>query len=212
MSINGNTSGNANSNANTHTEITDANGNANARARGTSMARSLAGTDVDGQWSRDARGRLVATPEVIRLFDYFLSATGEESAAEIRAHVAATARDQLTSQDQDAALALYDRYVGYRQSLQAALADATPGDARAALALVEATQQQIFGSDATALFGEDNALTEVTLDRRDIMARSDLDDAGRAAALLGLEERLPARLRAARAARAQLAALVAQEL
>jgi lipase chaperone LimK len=183
-----------------------------ANAKAQQWARSLAGTGVDGRWSQDGRGRLVAGADIIRLFDYFLSATGEEPAEAIRAHVAATAREQLAAQDQEAALALYDRYVGYRAAVQSGLADATPGDARAALALVEATQQQIFGGDATALFGDDNALAEVTLDRRDLLARQDLDDDERAAALAALEQRLPASMRAARAARAQLAAAVAAEL
>jgi lipase chaperone LimK len=150
--------------------------------------------------------------DIIRLFDYFLSATGEETAEAIRAHVVATAREQLEAQDKEAALALYDRYVAYRATLQSALADATPGDARAALALVESTQQQIFGGDATALFGADNALAEVTLERRELFARQDLDDGARAAALAALEDRLPANMRAARAARTQLAAAVAAEL
>jgi lipase chaperone LimK len=175
-------------------------------------ARSLVGTDIDGGWTKDARGRLAAGPDIIRLFDYFLSTTGEESAAAIRAHVVATARAQLAGEDQDAAMALYDRYIAYRTALQSALAGATTTDARAALAVVESTQQQIFGGDATALFGDENALAEVLLERREILMRQDLDEAGRAAALAGLEDRLPASMRAARAARAELAAAVAREV
>src|SRR5262245_46940633 len=44
---------------------------------------SLQGTDEDGALRVDEAGDLVVGPEVLRLFDYYLSATGEESGARI---------------------------------------------------------------------------------------------------------------------------------
>jgi lipase chaperone LimK len=75
---------------------------------------SLRGTDVDGDLERDAAGRFVATPAARLLFDYFLSAAGEEPAATIRARVAAEARRRLPAAEADAAMDLYDHYVSVR--------------------------------------------------------------------------------------------------
>jgi lipase chaperone LimK len=177
-------------------------------------ARSLAGTDVDGGWSRDGRGHFVADAEAIRRFDYFLSASGEEDAAAIAGHVRASAERQLSPVDAAAVLALYDRYLDYRAALHDSFAGAAPSrDAMAALALIEHTQRELFGADAAArLFGADDALAEVAIERRDLWARSDLADDERAARLALLEERLPAPMRAARAAQKTVQAAVARAL
>jgi lipase chaperone LimK len=174
-------------------------------------AGSLAGTDVDGAWQRDARGHFVPTADALRRFDYFLSVAGEHDAAAIRGLVQASAQQELTAVDAAAALALYDRYLAYRSALHAAFAGAAPSrDAAAALALIEDTQRELFGRDEAArLFGADNALVEVSIARRDLMARTELDPDERAAGLAALEQRLPERVRAARADQRALAAAVA---
>jgi lipase chaperone LimK len=170
-------------------------------------APSLRGTEVDGALERDSSGAFVATPRALQLFDYFLTASGEEDAATIRAQVVAAARQRLPGQEVDRALSLYDRYVDYRARLQDAFARAPLGGGpRAALAIAEATQVDVFGrNDAARLFSADNTLAEVMLARTEL-ATADLDPGARAAQATALEQRLPEPMRRARAGRAEIAA------
>jgi lipase chaperone LimK len=155
-------------------------------------ARSLDGTVVDGDFS--------GGPATVRLFEYFLSTEGEEDAAAIRRHVRAVAESCLSPGESSSALALFDRYQQYRVSLRAAFE--RPGaavDARAALALAERTQRELFGAVAAErLFGDQDALAEVTLDRAALFADATLDPAERDARLDALEQRLPEPMRLAR--------------
>jgi lipase chaperone LimK len=130
-------------------------------------ARSLRGTDVDGDLEHDGDGRFIVTRRALRLFDYFLTATGEQDATAIRAQVAEVARQRLGAAEAERAIALYDRYVDYRAALPAAFAGAPPGAGlHTALALVEAAQVAFFGrDDAERLFATDDALAAATLDR-----------------------------------------------
>jgi lipase chaperone LimK len=168
-------------------------------------ARSLRGTEVDGALELDGAGRFVATPRALQLFDYFATTEGEADAATRRAQVQAVAQQRLPPAEVAAALALYDRYLAYRQALQAAFERAPPGaDARAALAIARATAVELFGpDDAEQLFAADHALAEVTLARAEL-ARAELEPAERAARLAALEQRLPEPMRQARARRAEL--------
>src|SRR5512144_31870 len=49
--------------------------------------RSLRGTRVDGGLAVDADGRFLPTRDARRLFDYFLTATGEATDAEVRTRI-----------------------------------------------------------------------------------------------------------------------------
>ncbi len=169
-------------------------------------ARSLRGTEIDGALEVDGAGRFLATPRALQLFDYLATTEGEKDAATIRAEVRAAAEQRLPVAEVERALALYDRYLAYRQALQAALERAPPGaGARVALAIARATRAELFGSDdAERLFAADDALAEVTLARAELAVRDDLDPAERAARLAALEQRLPEAMRQARARRADL--------
>jgi lipase chaperone LimK len=132
------------------------------------LPRSLRGSDVDGHFDVDARGQLVPSAGAIQRFDYFLSTTGEEDDAHIRARVHASAREQLDPVQAEAALALYDRYCDYRRLLQQILSEssAARGDLQAALAIIEQTQRDVFGAeDAASLFAADNQRLEAIAHR-----------------------------------------------
>jgi lipase chaperone LimK len=116
------------------------------------VPHSLTGTEVDGGFATDDGGAFVATLSARRLFDYFLSAEGEEPAEVIRARVAAEAARQLAPAGAAAAVALYDRYCAYRAAGAAMFAtDAERGDPRAALTRL---RRDYFGDDAAALFAD----------------------------------------------------------
>lgn len=129
---------------------------------------SLAGTDIDGAFDVGDDGRFVADRQAIRLFDYFLSTSGERDDSAIADAIARVAHARLSPDDADRAMALYRRYRRYREALAAAMAggEVVPGDARATLALVRRVQIDSFGvADAEQLFGRDDALAAQLLDR-----------------------------------------------
>jgi len=163
---------------------------------------SLAGTDVDGQLDIDAEGRFRASAAAVRMFDYFLATLGETDLAGIRALVRAEAARQLPGQEA-AVLALFDRYLGYLERLQASAEHAgasTGATPRAQLERVVALQQTSFGVElAASLFGDDDAVAFATLDRADLLGRDDLPPQAVRAQLEQIEARLPPRLREARA-------------
>jgi lipase chaperone LimK len=178
---------------------------------GPAAARSLRDTEVDGDFSLDADRRFVATRGARRLFDYFLTTEGEQDLATIRAQVQGVAQARLPGPEAERAVALFDRYLRYREAARAALAEVAPGDARAALAGVLRAQDELFGrADAERLFAVDNVLAGVTLERAALYARSDLSPEARDAQLRALEERLPERMRRARAERWRAPARFAQ--
>jgi lipase chaperone LimK len=167
--------------------------------------RSLRGTEIDGQLELGTDGHFQASSAARRLFDYFLSTTGEEDSAAIRRRVENAARSQLPGGEVERALSLYDRYVDYRVQLAAALQSVAVPNAREGLALVEQAQVAAFGQDdAARLFGADNAVAELTVERAELLQRTDISDDERAARLAQLEERLPEDLRRARARRLAL--------
>ena len=116
---------------------------------------SLAGTDVDGGLAVDAAGDLVLDEDVRRFLDYFLSATGEEPDAVIRARIAAAIDARLPARAARQAHELAERYVGCRDRARALSAD---GDLAARLAAVRDLRRGCLGDDAAAaLFAEEDA-------------------------------------------------------
>ncbi len=81
------------------------------------LPASFKGTEVDGQFQLDAAGNLIIGPELRQLFDYFLSAIGEEplkqSIERLRRHIAA----QLPEPAQAQALAVLNQYLNYKRQL-----------------------------------------------------------------------------------------------
>jgi lipase chaperone LimK len=158
---------------------------------------SLRGTTEDGALRVDEDGHLVIEPGVLRLFDYHLSATGEESAEAIRARVVASIRRCLgEGRAADRAIALYDTYVGYRESTRRLDAD---GDLGARLDALKALRRRAFGEgDAEKLFGEDERRDQIAIDQRAVLTDPALAAEEREARLAAIDARLPEAERAAR--------------
>lgn len=83
------------------------------------LPRSLQGTDVDGEIIIDGNKNLVPTRGLRRLFDYFLSAMGEESAQTIDARVETYIKSHTPEPAASTAVALYHQYKTYLQQLSA---------------------------------------------------------------------------------------------
>lgn len=83
------------------------------------LAKSLQGTQVDGDIIIDGQKQLVVTEGLRRLFDYFLSAQGEESlqiiSQRIREYIQSHTPEPAASQ----ALVIYQQYLKYLQGIAA---------------------------------------------------------------------------------------------
>ncbi len=163
------------------------------------LPRSLEGTEVDGGLDVGADGHLVLGPRVIALFDYFFAATGEESEAAIRDRIRAYSRKHLVDPALGEALALLDRYVGYRAAAGALRAGETSGPA-ARLAALGGLRRAHFGADAEALFGAEERSTAAAIDKAAAGLDKGLSPDERDDRRAEVDERLPAAEREARAA------------
>jgi lipase chaperone LimK len=163
------------------------------------LPASFGGTTVDGVFRLDADGNLLISEDIRRIFDYFLAAAGEEplrtSVERLRAYIVA----QLPANAREQALALLNQYLDYKRELvllerdlpQMANLDALRQREAAVLAL----RARIFDAQTQqAFFAREEAYNQFTLQRLAILHNSQLDDAGKAAAVDQLRNSLPAEM------------------
>ena len=81
------------------------------------LPASLKGTQVDGEIIIDENKQLVVTEGLRRLFDYFLSAIGEEDEAVIFARVESYIRHHTPEPAASQAVAIFGKYVAYLKAL-----------------------------------------------------------------------------------------------
>ena len=82
------------------------------------LPRSLQGTTVDGEIIIDENKQLVVTEGLRRLFDYFLSALGEEDEATINQRVEQYIRHHTPEPAASQAIAIFNQYVNYLKQLK----------------------------------------------------------------------------------------------
>lgn len=163
------------------------------------LPASLDGTDVDGALAVDAQGRFLVNPETRAFFDYFLTATGEESPDQIRARIVTAIESRLPPDAAHAAIDLLHRYLTYRGRAQRILAAAAAPEER--VQQLHALRRAVFGvADAEALFADEEARDGVTVERLRIAADPSLSPEERQARVQALEAQLPEAERAARKA------------
>jgi len=176
------------------------------RPDGPAKPRSLRGSRVDGGLVVDADGRFVPTIDARRLFDYFLSGTGEMPDDALRARIVAEIERRLPPDAAREAIALLDRYLAYRERVRVLAASApADGDLDGRLAMLEALRREMLGDDAAAaFFAEEETHARRVLEIRRITADGSLSVEERAARVEALyaavEADLPAETREARAA------------
>ena len=151
---------------------------------------SLRDSEPDGAVTLDAAGRVRASLELRRLFDYFLSAIGEIDLASIRAllleHVRGLHGEGIAA---DVA-ALFDRYIAYQQSLAAMPAPAAESLRERLQRVHDLRRQLLDDATAEAFFGDEERYTAYTLERRDVLGDHALDEAARAQRLAELDAQL----------------------
>ena len=81
------------------------------------LPRSLKGTQIDGEIIIDENKQLVVTEGLRRLFDYFLSALGEEEEATILARVESYIRHHTPEPAASQAVTIFNQYVAYLKAL-----------------------------------------------------------------------------------------------
>ncbi|WP_350657418.1 lipase secretion chaperone [Psychrobacter sp. S1-30-MNA-CIBAN-0213] len=81
------------------------------------LPRSLQGTDVDGEIIIDENKQLVVTEGLRRLFDYFLSALGEEDEATIFARVESYIHSFVPEPAASQAIVIFNKYVAYLKAI-----------------------------------------------------------------------------------------------
>lgn len=145
-------------------------------------------------------GGFVPTIDARRLFDYFLTGSGEQPPEEIRARIVAEIQRRLAPQAAGEARDALDRYLRYRDETRA-LADrgAAPEDLGARLALLHELRQRVLGAAlADAFFGVEEAVAQVVIGRRQVLADPALSATEREEKLAALDAQLPDEIRAAR--------------
>lgn len=159
--------------------------------------RSLRGTRVDGALAVDADGRFVAGPEARRLFDYFLTASGEEPPERTRSRIVAEIERRLPPSARAEAVALLDRYLEYRERARTLEAG---GDLAARVEALARLRREVLGPDGSrALFGDDERAVARAAEYQRIASDPALSEDERVRRLAALNAELPSAVGEARA-------------
>lgn len=155
---------------------------------------SLRGATADGAITLDAHGGLVLDVGLVRRFDHYLSLIGEFTLDELRLLLQADLQRDHDARVAAAAIDAFDRYLGLRAELHAArLSD----DLDTRFAQLQALRRKWFGTEADAMFGDEEAHTAYTLARRAVQQDARLDESARATRLAELDTQRSATERAA---------------
>lgn len=166
---------------------------------------SLVGTSEPGGWARtDRLGNLIPTGELRQLFEYYLSALGEETLSQLVARLQ-LALSALEEPARGQALDILGRYLDYKLALsdiEAAYGDVgTSGsdEIERRMAEIHALRRAWMDADiAEAFFADDEAIDRYQLKKRSIGADESLSEQQREEALTEAEMALPEPVRQAR--------------
>jgi lipase chaperone LimK len=165
------------------------------------LPRSLRGTEIDGALEVGPDGHFRPTRAALAFFDYFLAASGEESDAALRARIEAEISRRLPPTAAAEARAFLERYLGYRAAARE-LAESDPGpiDLERRLQRLRELRRAWFGPElAETLFGQEEDVARIALERRRVEQDPSLSPDQRARQLAALEAKLPEPEREARA-------------
>ncbi|MFN3712369.1 MAG: lipase secretion chaperone [Alcanivoracaceae bacterium] len=162
------------------------------------LPASLRDTEVDGGFELDANGNLIITHHIRQLFDYFLSAQGEEPLPKLLQRIRAYIHNTLTGSAAMAAENLLDDYIGYMNEVAMLDAPAQPGLAIDPTA-VAAHKEQLYSLRASlfdpaaheAFFAEEEAYDRYTVERLALLQDDSLSSDERARQLAALQQTLP---------------------
>jgi len=172
-----------------------------ASSHTTPLPASFSGTQVDGEFQLDEQGNLRITRDIVQIFDYFLSAIGEESLAQSIERLQAHIRAQLPAPAEAQALALLEQYLDYKRQLVLLERDLPQLPSLDALKqremAVQALRARLFSSEVhQVFFAADESYNLFTLERLAIQRNDSLDANAKGAALDRLRDGLSEELQA----------------
>lgn len=161
-----------------------------------SLPPSFAGTEVDGQFRLDDAGNLLISMDIRRIFDYFLSAYGEERIQTSITRLQAYIRSQLDEPAEGQALALLEQYLDYKRQLIQLEKDlpqmASLEAMRQREQAVQNLRASIFSPEAhQAFFAQEETYNQFTLQRLAIRHDQSLNEQQKAEAMDRLRATLP---------------------
>ncbi|MEH6491664.1 lipase secretion chaperone [Halopseudomonas sp.] len=160
------------------------------------LPASLRGTDVDGRLQVDADGNLLINDQLRHLFDYYLSANGEEPPEQAQERVRQYLSQQLQEPARAQALTIFEHYLSYLQAVTELEQDFPVLDDLDALWAREEAVQRLRASlfdpaVHAAFFAGEEVYNRFTLERLAINRNPGLNPAERAAEIEALRENLP---------------------
>lgn len=163
------------------------------------LPASLEGTSVPPGLLEDGNGNLVPTPGLRDIFDYFLSALGEESLDVVVARINAYLASNLSASAAAQARTVLGNYLDYRESLaeveQVGGVNANQLDLLAVQTQqdeVRALRQRYFDAGVNeAFFARDDALDRFAVARMNVLQDDNLSPEEQAAQLESLRQQLP---------------------
>ncbi|MER1946243.1 lipase secretion chaperone [Stutzerimonas stutzeri] len=163
------------------------------------LPASFKGTQVDGQFQLDAAGNLIIDRELRQLFDYFLSAIGEEPLKQSIGRLRGQIATQLSEPAKAQALSALNQYLNYkRQLLDFEVAHPRAADLaamRERLSAVRALRARVLDPTVhQAFFGLEEAYDRFSLERLAIRFDPALDSDAKGRAIDQLRAGLPAEL------------------
>ncbi|WP_417567203.1 lipase secretion chaperone [Marinobacter sp.] len=169
------------------------------------LPSSLTGTSVPGGWARtDRLGNLMPTPHLRQMFEYFLSALGEESLEQLVARIE-SALVVLEEPARSQALATLGAYLDYKlavSELEQTYGDVTgldPDEMRRRMTEIHALRRTwLDAATAEAFFADDEAVDRFQMEKRRVARDETLTAEEKVAALRKAESSLPGPLREAR--------------
>ena len=170
------------------------------------FVRSLEGTRPDGDLAVAADDTLVPDASLLRLFDYYLSATGEKTLDAIRAEIENELERQLKPGAAAEAKRLLARYLDYKSALveleqDKQLAGPSGTALRARMNAMRKVRDRFFSAkENQAMFGFDDAYDMDAVGRLEISQNGSLSEAEKRKMLAELDAALPPALREAREA------------
>lgn len=163
---------------------------------------SLEGTQIDGALTLDAAGHFVPTREALDLFNYFLTATGEEPLPALYDRIVHEIETRLPAAAANEAIAFFENYLEYLERVRGLHeAGQIPWQSyETSRATLQNLRSEIFGADlASTLFQEQDLTAQIGIEQYLAANDPNLSATARQAKLAQLEAKLPTEIREARA-------------
>ena len=165
------------------------------------LPASLLGTEVAGELSEDVNGNLIVTRGVRDVFDYFLTATGEESTQVLVNRIKAYVHSRLRERAALQAIDLLTQYMAYKDQIASAIngqIGESLVDVKARRDAIQQLRRASFKSTTyDAFFGIEDLIDNYSVDRFALLQDKSLSAQAMATKLAAAREKLPASVREA---------------